>query len=380
MDYSTSSLQQGGDVAQHPDGGDEAPPIPADAIAPETATDPDNQGNREGIVMRSRRDLLERIVDFILANDLDVTSENLAFAHAALSGSNGGLAEELAARQYSGAPVDQHWVDQIIRVCGGPPQPDMSVEGLMDTFEQSLFSFLKTTRSARKTTGEYCDEFDREISKIDTVGSESDLQPLLHISHAMIGQMRHLRDEMQRSQSEAHQLRKRLSEARLEADVDYLTGLPNRRAFERRMSEAAEKTILAGGTLSIAFCDVDRFKSINDTHGHEAGDRVLQAIAKTLNEIADQNCFVARHGGEEFALLFDGSGRDEAWRKLEYARRVLETRRFKNRKSDKPFGRITFSAGLAEMEAKDEPHEVLMRADAALYHAKENGRNRVVAG
>ena len=102
---------------------------------------------------------------------------------------------------------------------------------------------------------------------------------------------------MARSQDETDRLRENLAKARMEADVDHLTGLPNRRAFERRLVSAAIEARAKGEKLSLAFCDVDRFKLINDNHGHDAGDRVLCAVAATLNEHGGNACFVARHGG-----------------------------------------------------------------------------------
>src|SRR3546814_9014444 len=100
--------------------------------------------------------------------------------------------------------------------------------------------------------------------------------------------------------------RSSLARAKRDAEVDYLTGLPNRRAFEalleRHYREAREQPV----ALSVAFCDIDNFKAINDAHGHDAGDRVLKVIADTLAQISNDNCHVARHGGEELVMLFRG--------------------------------------------------------------------------
>src|SRR3546814_17737766 len=100
--------------------------------------------------------------------------------------------------------------------------------------------------------------------------------------------------------------RSSLARAKRDAEVDYLTGLPNRRAFEalleRHYREAREQPV----ALSVAFCDIDNFKAINDAHGHDAGDRVLKVIADTLAQISNDNCHVPRPGGEEFMRRFRG--------------------------------------------------------------------------
>jgi diguanylate cyclase len=159
-----------------------------------------------------------------------------------------------------------------------------------------------------------------------------------------------------------------------------LTGLPNRRAFERRLVSAAIEARAKGEKLSLAFCDVDRFKLINDRHGHEAGDRVLCAVAQTLNEHAGDACFVARHGGEEFVLLFYGMDKEAARLRLDAIRCAQAHRQLMNRETGQPFGRITFSGGVAEVTEDADTRSALARADAALYRAKQDGRNRVMVG
>jgi diguanylate cyclase (GGDEF)-like protein len=156
--------------------------------------------------------------------------------------------------------------------------------------------------------------------------------------------------------------------------------LPNRRAFERRLVSASLEARAKGERLSIAFCDVDRFKMINDRHGHEAGDRVLCAVAATLNETAGDACFVARQGGEEFVLLFYGMDKEEARAKLDMIRRAQAARQLMNRDTGRPFGKVTFSGGVAEVTEDSDTRSALGRADTALYRAKEAGRNRVMVG
>ncbi|MCB2076880.1 MAG: GGDEF domain-containing protein, partial [Novosphingobium sp.] len=126
------------------------------------------------------------------------------------------------------------------------------------------------------------------------------------------------------------------------------------------------------------FCDIDHFKRINDSHGHEAGDRVLKAVARSLAKISDDKCHVARHGGEEFVILLRGQTLDEALRTLDEARRTMAERRLVNRANDIPFGRITFSGGVADVFAHASPREALKAADDALYVAKNQGRNRIL--
>ncbi|MEO6093019.1 MAG: GGDEF domain-containing protein [Novosphingobium sp.] len=133
----------------------------------------------------------------------------------------------------------------------------------------------------------------------------------------------------------------------------------------------------SGEPLCVAFCDIDRFKRINDMHGHDAGDRVIKAVARTLAGISDECCHVARHGGEEFVVLLPGMTLDEACAMLDRARETMASRRLVNRGNDVSFGQITFSGGVADVIAASDPRAALAAADDALYRAKNGGRNRI---
>jgi diguanylate cyclase len=134
----------------------------------------------------------------------------------------------------------------------------------------------------------------------------------------------------------------------------------------------------AGRPLALAFCDIDHFKAINDTHGHDVGDRILKFVAQRLSSVSGNNCFVARHGGEEFVMLFEGMSAEQAARMVNEVRADLEERRLVAKQSGEPIGRVSFSAGVAALVPTDTNGRVMLReADQALYKAKNSGRNRV---
>jgi diguanylate cyclase len=204
------------------------------------------------------------------------------------------------------------------------------------------------------------------------------LSEMLAIARSMLEHTREIEHQMVRSEKETRVLHRSLEDARRSAEIDHLTGLPNRRAFETRIEKEVVAARAAGEPLCVAFCDIDRFKKINDTHGHEAGDRVLKVVAHALNEISDDRCHVARHGGEEFVVLFRGKALGEAFAILDEARESLSERRLINRATDVPFGRVTFSTGIADVFDYPDPRAALKAADEALYVAKDEGRNRIV--
>lgn len=332
----------------------------------------------------ARRDLLERIADFLCQHDLAATPDNLALIASALSGSNGEVAATLTARQISGAPIDQRWLDTLDRLNPATERRTAELEQLVEKLDDALMRFGQSARFAKDATSDHRGAIGAQMNVLAQTqspeGSALEVGRLLDLSQAMLARLEQIEQAMERSRSETEELRRNLAEARLEADIDHLTALPNRRAFERRLALAANTARSRGEPLSVAFCDVDHFKQVNDTHGHDAGDRVLKIIAASLGEHASEDCFVARHGGEEFVLLLPGCDKLAALEKVDAMRRQVAARTLINRASGKPFGKITFSGGIAEVTETEDDRSALARADAALYRAKQEGRNRIAVG
>lgn len=150
--------------------------------------------------------------------------------------------------------------------------------------------------------------------------------------------------------------------------TDPLTGLLNRRAFTDAIAAVRAPYV-------IAVIDIDRFKLINDTHGHSAGDKVLVEVAEELRRAFGNDVVLARLGGEEFGVVMPDRGREEALGALERARGVLESRKFHVSGGQIS---VTFSAGLSRPGGDEGFSTLLSDADRALYLAKAAGRNRVV--
>lgn len=173
------------------------------------------------------------------------------------------------------------------------------------------------------------------------------------------------------------ELRKNLSSTVAMAVIDGLTGLYNRRYFDRHMSVLLEKAREGDSNLGLMMLDIDYFKSVNDTHGHAAGDEVLKEFAARLQRNIRGMDLACRYGGEEFAVLLPESD-------LVHAKSVAE--RIRHAVASEPFEtgitmplNITVSVGIAINEREDDtPEQMLKRADIALYRAKREGRNRIV--
>jgi len=201
---------------------------------------------------------------------------------------------------------------------------------------------------------------------------------LLDVTRQMIDRTETAEQRLRSTNTELRALQRDLSVAQESAERDVLTGLPNRRALEQALVRAVDTARRADAALSVAFCDIDNFKRLNDVHGHAVGDRVLRLVGDCLSEDADDRTFVGRQGGEEFVMLFEGLPVIEAAARVDAIREALSRRVLRSRSDGTPIGRVTFSAGVAALSGKENGEELLHRADVALYRAKEGGRNQVV--
>ena len=154
-----------------------------------------------------------------------------------------------------------------------------------------------------------------------------------------------------------------------------LTGAAFRRVLEQRLALAWEACRESGGALAVLMCDLDHFKRINDTWGHAVGDRALQAVARLLLAHCRERDLCARYGGEEFTLLLEETNGEEALEIADRLRRRVEGLEFETEGEPVPLSLSVGVAAFPELFAKT-PEELLELADAALYEAKRQGRNR----
>jgi diguanylate cyclase len=340
---------------------------------PEAMTRP--AGGGAALREEARQRLLGMISQFMLDHELDVSGANLTAVHGAISGIDHKLATTIDARLKAQQAITQDWFDEVT---GGDAYANYRVEldALLNKLEVGITSFTKTTQETQSVTGDYRAALEHHVQALKNP-DEGVLIGLADLAKAMLERTRQIESDVRRNENEANALRKSLAKARRDADVDHLTGLPNRRAFEALLDTNYEQAKAAGEPLTVAFCDIDHFKRVNDAHGHDTGDRVIKAIGEALANISGQNCHVARHGGEEFVMLFRGKTTDQVFTALDNAREAMAQRRFVNRDTEQAIGTVTFSGGVADVYAFANSRTALKAADGALYKAKEAGRNRI---
>ena len=191
-----------------------------------------------------------------------------------------------------------------------------------------------------------------------------------------IEQGRQIASSMQDKSAELERVKTTLEEYKRLADTDPLTRIWNRRAFDRNIAKIYdnEKGKMFGALI---LADIDRFKDVNDNHGHPIGDRIIQIVAEIIVANAGEEAFVARTGGEEFAIIVEGLSEDSISRVADTVRNAVATMSFVNAETKVDYGPITVSMGICMAAEASGPDDLYSKADRALYAAKVSGRNQV---
>jgi diguanylate cyclase len=209
--------------------------------------------------------------------------------------------------------------------------------------------------------------------------SAAEIDELLVQTRGMQGSISRLKGSLDESRREIDQLRAEVMRAREDALVDGLTGLANRKGFDRALAAclAARPGDAPGPSLLLA--DIDLFKQVNDTYGHLFGDKVIRGVAQILQGNVKGRDTAARYGGEEFAVLLPETPLAGAGHLAEKIRAELERCRIKRGDSGELVANITASFGVAAYQPGESVEHFVARADDALYASKKQGRNRVTA-
>jgi len=250
-----------------------------------------------------------------------------------------------------------------------------------------MTTFIDRLGELTESTGEYHIKIEGYSQKI---GGADNLTELSHILDDIMHDTRIIQASALRSHEELASTRKQAHDAeerakRLEQELeqvsekmheDQLTGALNRRGLDETLDREIKRADRQKEPVSLALIDIDNFKHLNDTLGHQAGDQALVHLTKVIKDALRPTDAVARYGGEEFLIIMPNTGLDEAAATITRLQRELTKRFFLH---DNKRLLITFSAGVALRANNEDTEELIGRADRAMYHAKQTGKNRVVA-
>jgi diguanylate cyclase (GGDEF)-like protein len=249
--------------------------------------------------------------------------------------------------------------------------------------QSSLGEQVVETITQNEEFGEILESVMDELRDIDEVdGVENirqavirEIEKLMQGHNELADKLDNTHHYLQLIESDSRELTDELTRVKLLSLTDELTGLPNRRAFMRRLEDEVARVQRYGFPLSFALMDLDHFKEINDEFGHAAGDEVLRVYSKNILSVFRHHDMVARYGGEEFAVLLPNTDADGAIRALnKVKRRAAETRW----QCNGTVARVpSFSAGVSLFKPGESANAFIERADKALYRAKRLGRDRI---
>lgn len=253
---------------------------------------------------------------------------------------------------------------------------DKSWQDKNEKFDQDMRDHVDEM-SQKVDTADNIDDLKQSISaQLDRISSAVDQHAGDAEKHQKVKEeeLVALKERIKEMEEETQYIRKRLKEERDKALKDSLTALPNRESYDERFELELERFKRYKKPATLVVADIDFFKSINDNYGHLSGDKVLQIIAKEVQNRIRKTDFVARYGGEEFVIILPETELDTATEVIEKVREMIGRLpfHFKDEKIQ-----ITMSFGLSVFEEGLDQGQIFERADKALYRAKENGRNRV---
>ncbi len=249
------------------------------------------------------------------------------------------------------------------------------LQNLVNTLFEKISGMTQKTRSFSGSLEKYASvlETSPDIESVTEVISR-----LIDDTGSVIQSNNSMATMLDRMNNEVETLYDNLQTLNVEAYTDQLTGVPNRRAFDKSINDLLDAFQDEAQSFSLILIDIDHFKKFNDTHGHAIGDKVLKYVAKVMKSCLKNNDMLARYGGEEFVLLLPNVDYASAIAIGDRVREKVSSVKLIDNEEGKDLGYVTISMGVAVVSEQDDDESIVKRADRALYLAKENGRNRVV--
>jgi diguanylate cyclase len=262
-----------------------------------------------------------------------------------------------------------------------------SLSDAKSTLKSLMTTFIDRLGEITESAGDYHSRiagYSQKIGGADNLTELSHiLDDIMHDTRVIQASAQHSHEELVETRKQAHDAEERVKQLEMELEQvselmheDQLTGALNRRGMDEAMDREIKRADRQKTPVSLALLDIDNFKQLNDTLGHQAGDQALIHLTSVIKETLRPTDEVARYGGEEFLVIMSETGLEDAMATITRLQREL-TKKFFLHNNERKL--ITFSAGVALRGENEDPAEVIGRADKAMYHAKQTGKNRVVA-
>ncbi len=325
------------------------------------------------------KSLVRIVLPMMARHQVPITPQNYAVWYAYANGDNSELQKTLDTMIENG---DRFTDQQNEKLCAefGFSSEANEIKKLRDELLQLLLSILNDISEINGETAHYESFLSNSVESLSKDPSIEDLkfivECILSETKAIIEFGKTAQRKIQNITSELKVLKENFEQTRTEALMDFLTGVANRKAFEEELTKLTIEADALMKELCLLVIDIDHFKQFNDQHGHAVGDEVLRFTAQKLKSQVRGNDFVARTGGEEFAILLPETTLSGAEAVAENIRAFFSTASLKTSGGEKSLGRITVSIGGSKYRRGETTKSFVQRADTAMYSAKTAGRDR----
>ncbi|SKA65056.1 diguanylate cyclase [Enterovibrio nigricans DSM 22720] len=326
---------------------------------------------------------LKKIVPLLMKYQVPATPTNYALWYTYIAHTDAELAKIMneaiqECGSVSAAHCEQLYQEHIAE------KHDKDFHELQSNLQAMAQEMGNTMVDTMKDTDVFQNTLDRSFKQLARVGEETLTmeETIALVRSAVKGSKKikqstsFFKNQLAEAQKEIALLKETLAEANEQAINDALTGILNRRAFDDQLDAMIANPPPKGFCLLL--CDLDHFKSFNDTYGHLMGDQVLKITAKRLSDYCREGIQAYRYGGEEFAMLVPNRALNGARRVAETIRSSIDKLMIKDKKTGTKLDNITVSIGVTQFEKGDHAKALIDRADKQLYEAKNLGRNRVM--
>jgi len=327
--------------------------------------------------------IAEHALAKIKTNELGAFPPNYEIWFAYAAGFNPALNKRINEILRAGEHVDQDTLEKIREEFFGAGSFEERVDAVGGKLSGKVSEIMELINEAAGQTSGYSDELQDASKDLDGVVDEKVVQAIVQKLITMTDEVerssRSMSNKLLESEQEIATLKEALEAVRYEAMTDQLTGIGNRKRFDRAMDEAMLSSEATGEPFSLLVCDIDHFKKFNDTHGHQTGDQVLRLVGSTVKSSVSSKDIACRYGGEEFCVILPSTKVGRATDVANVIRQAVMGKELVKRSTGETLGRVTISIGVAELRQDDSVQSIIERADKCLYAAKEAGRNRVIA-
>jgi diguanylate cyclase len=322
--------------------------------------------------------IAEKTIETIknLALPADPPSYQLWYTY--VSGHNRELNDRIdRALAFSGAPSLSELDDIYLELLAPKDQNAGPIGNRISQEIEKMVAVLSEVVAATSETRNDCAEVARSLAQpVDQKSLRAMADSLIASLRSVETQHATLEKQLESSRHELKSLQQALTMVAVEASRDPVTGLANRRCFDRTIEAMAERAKIDRQPFSLLMIDIDHFKRFNDRLGHLIGDSILKLVGSVLSQSMREDDLVARFGGEEYAMLLSNADLDAAISIAERVRTTIMGREMKRRSTGENLGKITVSVGAATYRIGEDPRNLIKRADACLYEAKATGRNK----